>query len=37
MDLGATVCVARKPRCLVCPMTKLCAAFPHNPENEWQT
>jgi A/G-specific adenine glycosylase len=24
MDLGAMVCVARKPRCLVCPMTKSC-------------
>ena len=27
MDLGATVCVARKPRCLVCPMTKVCRTF----------
>jgi len=25
MDLGATVCVARNPKCLVCPMTKSCA------------
>ena len=25
MDLGATVCVARKPKCLICPMTKMCA------------
>jgi A/G-specific adenine glycosylase len=24
MDLGATVCVARNPRCLVCPMAKGC-------------
>jgi A/G-specific adenine glycosylase len=24
MDLGATVCVARNPRCLVCPMSKDC-------------
>ena len=24
MDLGAMVCVARKPRCLVCPMAKDC-------------
>ena len=24
MDLGATVCVARKPKCDACPMTKLC-------------
>src|SRR6186997_1194341 len=27
MDLGATVCVARKPKCLVCPMTKVCSTF----------
>ena len=24
MDLGATVCVARKPKCLICPMVKMC-------------
>src|SRR5882672_11172578 len=24
MDLGATVCVARNPKCLVCPMAKAC-------------
>ncbi len=34
MDLGAMVCVARKPRCPVCPMNRICAAFPHDPENE---
>jgi A/G-specific adenine glycosylase len=28
MDLGAIVCVARKPKCLVCPMTKLCRSYP---------
>ena len=28
MDLGATVCVARKPKCDACPMTKLCRSFP---------
>src|SRR6476469_7789102 len=28
MDLGATVCVARKPKCESCPMTKLCASYP---------
>ena len=28
MDLGALVCVARKPKCLVCPMTKICASYP---------
>ena len=34
MDFGATVCTARKPKCLLCPMKKSCAAFPHNPANE---
>jgi A/G-specific adenine glycosylase len=24
MDLGATVCVARKPKCPICPMLKIC-------------
>src|SRR5688500_5316763 len=28
MDLGAMVCVARKPKCDVCPMTKLCRSYP---------
>jgi A/G-specific adenine glycosylase len=27
MDLGAMVCVARKPRCLVCPMTAICRTY----------
>jgi A/G-specific adenine glycosylase len=27
MDLGAIVCVARKPKCGVCPMTKSCASY----------
>lgn len=26
MDLGALVCTARKPRCLVCPIERMCAA-----------
>jgi len=34
MDFGATVCVARKPRCLVCPLARGCAAFPFSPGNE---
>jgi A/G-specific adenine glycosylase len=34
MDFGATLCVARKPRCLICPMRSHCAAYPFNPENE---
>jgi len=32
MDLGAMVCVARSPKCLVCPMAKDCRSFPFNPE-----
>ena len=28
MDLGATVCVARKPKCPVCPLTKMCRSYP---------
>src|SRR5215217_9029158 len=28
MDFGATVCVARKPKCGVCPMTRLRGSFP---------
>lgn len=26
MDLGATICTARAPRCLLCPLAELCAA-----------
>jgi A/G-specific adenine glycosylase len=28
MDFGAMICVARKPRCEGCPMTKLCKSYP---------
>jgi A/G-specific adenine glycosylase len=28
MDFGATVCTARKPLCLLCPMKKFCLAYP---------
>jgi A/G-specific adenine glycosylase len=31
MDFGATVCTARKPVCLVCPMQEFCKAFPCTP------
>ena len=31
MDFGAMVCVAREPKCLVCPMSKSCQAFPFTP------
>ena len=34
MDFGATVCVARKPKCLICPMQKMCRAYPVESENE---
>ena len=32
MDFGAMVCVARKPKCLVCPMAKSCRAYPVTPD-----
>lgn len=28
MDFGATLCTARKPACLVCPMQSVCAVYP---------
>src|SRR5205823_12830009 len=31
MDFGAMVCVARNPKCLVCPMAKGCRAYPFAP------
>jgi A/G-specific adenine glycosylase len=34
MDFGATLCTARKPKCLLCPMRSGCAAYPFNPANE---
>jgi A/G-specific adenine glycosylase len=34
MDFGATMCMARKPKCLLCPMRAGCAAYPFNPDNE---
>ena len=30
MDLGATLCTARRPRCGVCPLRGGCAAYPHD-------
>jgi A/G-specific adenine glycosylase len=32
MDFGAMVCVARNPKCLVCPMTKQCRSYPFTPD-----
>ena len=34
MDFGATLCTARKPKCLICPMRDNCSAYPFNPEHE---
>jgi A/G-specific adenine glycosylase len=34
MDFGATVCSARKPQCVMCPMSSRCRAFPFNPGRE---
>lgn len=31
MDLGATICSARTPKCLVCPLRDACAAAPVDP------
>ncbi len=28
MELGATVCVARTPRCAICPLRAICRAYP---------
>ena len=32
MDFGAMICVARNPKCLVCPMAKGCRAYPFTPD-----
>ena len=34
MDLGATVCVPRKPRCRVCPIRKACRAFASSEQDK---
>lgn len=31
MDLGATICTARAPKCAICPVRKLCASYPLEP------
>jgi A/G-specific adenine glycosylase len=31
MDLGATVCAARQPKCPACPMSKGCQSYPFTP------
>ena len=37
MDLGALVCVARKPQCSVCPMSAICQTYPPGPELKTRT
>jgi A/G-specific adenine glycosylase len=32
MDFGAMICVARNPKCLICPMKTGCRAYPFTPE-----
>ena len=34
MDLGATVCSARAPRCQACPMARGCRSFPIEPASK---
>ena len=34
MDFGATVCVARKPKCESCPLTNLCTSFPRMSQQQ---
>ena len=33
MDLGATICVPKNPRCLICPVMKLCRARANGTQN----
>ena len=32
MDLGATICIPKNPRCLICPLMKLCEARQHGTQ-----
>ena len=32
MDFGATLCTARKPKCLMCPMASSCATYPYHED-----
>ncbi len=34
MELGATICLPKKPQCLVCPVSELCRALQKGRENE---
>lgn len=35
MELGATVCTPKSPKCLVCPLQKLCDAFEQGRQSEF--
>ena len=34
MDLGATICIPKNPRCLICPVMKLCKARENGTQNQ---
>lgn len=34
MELGATVCLPRKPQCLICPVSQLCQSRRHGTQEE---
>ena len=34
MDLGATICLPKKPRCLLCPVMDLCLACEHGTQEQ---
>jgi A/G-specific adenine glycosylase len=34
MDLGATICIPKNPRCLICPLMKICKARQNGTQNE---
>ena len=34
MDLGATICIPKNPRCLICPVMKLCKARQNGTQNQ---
>ena len=33
MDLGATICIPKNPRCLICPLMKICKARQNGTQN----
>jgi A/G-specific adenine glycosylase len=33
MDLGATICIPKKPRCLICPLMQICQARQNGTQN----